>query len=128
MKSAGFTLVELLVVVIIVGVLASLAYPAYQDYVRRANRADGYTLLTQIMQAQERRFADQVSYTDDLTDLGYAAATDVSSDGNFYLATASACVDEPLNRCVLITAAPQATQVADGALTLNSRGTKTGNW
>jgi type IV pilus assembly protein PilE len=55
-QSRGFTLVELLVTLIIMTTLAALALPSYQDYVRRANRSDGYTHLTEIMQAQERFF------------------------------------------------------------------------
>lgn len=46
MKHRGFTLIELMIVVAIVGLLAALAFPAYQDYVRRARIAEGLNLAS----------------------------------------------------------------------------------
>lgn len=50
----GFTLLELLVVVAIVGVMAALAYPRYQQSVLRAHRVDGTTALLRVQMAQEK--------------------------------------------------------------------------
>lgn len=44
MNQSGFTLIELMITVAIVGILAAIAFPAYQDYVIRAQVAEGYTL------------------------------------------------------------------------------------
>ncbi|KQW43592.1 MULTISPECIES: type IV pilin protein [unclassified Roseateles] len=71
----GFTLIELMVVVAIVGILAAIAYPAYTSHVQRSRRADAATLLSAVVQAQERYRANQSAYADTLTALGITAST-----------------------------------------------------
>ena len=61
-RSAGFTLIELMIVVAIVGILAAVAYPSYQDYVRRAARADAQADLLELAQLMERQFTLNNSY------------------------------------------------------------------
>ena len=124
----GYSLLELMVAVAIVGVVAAIAYPSYQDYVTRGNRADGYSMVNEIMQAQERFFADQLTYTTDLRDLGYATAANVATDDGFYQISAAACGGGTIAQCVILTAAAQGAQAGDGNLTIDSRGTKTGEW
>lgn len=70
--SNGFTLIELMIVIAIVGVLAAIALPAYQDYAKKARRADAMGGLLNIQLSLEKWRANNASYTDDLTDLGYA--------------------------------------------------------
>ncbi|MFK5986393.1 MAG: type IV pilin protein [Pseudomonadota bacterium] len=53
-KSSGFTLIELMITVVIVGILAAIAIPSYQDSVKKARRADGILALTTAAQALER--------------------------------------------------------------------------
>ena len=68
-SQGGFTLIELMVVVVIVGILAAIALPAYQKQVAKGRRADAVTALSGILQAQERRRSNNGSYTKDLNDL-----------------------------------------------------------
>ncbi len=68
---AGFTLIELMIVVAIVAVIAAFAYPAYQDYILKSNRGIGKAELMKVASRQEEFRADNKSYTGDLTDLGY---------------------------------------------------------
>lgn len=68
---AGFTLIEVMIVVAIVAVITAFAYPAYQDYVLKSNRGIGKAELMKVASRQEEFRADNKSYTGDLTDLGY---------------------------------------------------------
>lgn len=124
-RQAGVTLIELMIVVVIVGILASVAYPGYQEYVRRAKRAEAKALLSDIAARMERYYFDNNAYTNDLTDLGFAAANPPSAEGHY---TVGAAVGPSGNIATsyTLTATPVA-GVSDpkcGNLTLDSRGTK----
>jgi len=60
----AFTLIELMVVVAIIGIMASIAYPNYQDSVRRSRRADAKGALLNFANAMERHFTETNSYCD----------------------------------------------------------------
>jgi type IV pilus assembly protein PilE len=62
-RARGFTLIEMMITVAIIGILASIAYPAYQDYVRRAARADAKAVLMETAQFMERHFTTNNAYT-----------------------------------------------------------------
>ncbi|MDO9423977.1 MAG: type IV pilin protein [Methylobacter sp.] len=81
-RSSGFTLIELMIVVAIIGVLASIAYPAYTEYVIRAKRSDGKAALLQVQLAQEKYRANNVSYGT-LAQIGVSAT---SPDGHYTIA------------------------------------------
>lgn len=120
----GFTLIELMICVAIIGILASIAYPSYQQYVVESRRSEGIAMLLQVMQQQERYYTEEMSYTTDLTDLGFSVANPTSQNSN-YAISAALCGSDSLNRCVQLTAVAQGPQAADGNLTLNSRGVRT---
>lgn len=63
-KQAGFTLLELMIVVAVVAILASIAIPAYNDYVKRAKRAQAQGALLEFASAMERTFAEKNNYCD----------------------------------------------------------------
>lgn len=63
----GFTLLELLIAVTIVGVLAVIAYPAYTAYLVRGNRAAAQTVLMDIAQSQQQYLLDKRSYANQAT-------------------------------------------------------------
>jgi type IV pilus assembly protein PilE len=58
----GFTLIELMVVVVIVGILAAVAYPSYRDYVLRGQLVDGTTALSTFRAQMERFYQDNRTY------------------------------------------------------------------
>ena len=69
--SRGFSLIELMIAVVIVGAIAAFAIPAYQDSVRKSKRADAKTALSDAAARMEQFYLDRKTYTDDMTDLNY---------------------------------------------------------
>ncbi len=63
MKINGFTLIELMVTVAIIGILSSIAYPSYQDSVYKSRRADAKGALLGLSNAMERHYTETNSYT-----------------------------------------------------------------
>lgn len=61
-RSNGFTLIELMIVVAIVGILSAIAYPSYTKYVQKSRRADALGALAQIQVTYERCYAQNFSY------------------------------------------------------------------
>ncbi|MCH9025616.1 MAG: type IV pilin protein [Proteobacteria bacterium] len=79
----GFTLIELMVVIAIVGVLAAVAYPSYTDYVTRSKRATAKSILVMLADRQEQFFIDNKRYAIDLNELGYGNAfVTIDNQGN----------------------------------------------
>lgn len=60
--SQGFTLIELMITVAIIGILASIAYPSYTQYVQRANRAEARAMLLENAQFLERNYTTANRY------------------------------------------------------------------
>jgi type IV pilus assembly protein PilE len=61
-KATGFTLIELMIVVAIIGVLASIALPAYQQYVLRGKLAEAYSHLSSLQLRMEQYYQDNRTY------------------------------------------------------------------
>jgi type IV pilus assembly protein PilE len=70
----GVTLLELMIVTVIIGIMASIAYPNYRQFVARAKRNEAKAALLQIAQNQERFYLQNNTYTTDLTQLGFPVA------------------------------------------------------
>jgi type IV pilus assembly protein PilE len=71
----GFTLIELMIVVAIIGILAAVAYPAYNSSVRKSRRADAKTALVDLAQREERFMSTANTYSNKPADLGYPTGT-----------------------------------------------------
>ncbi|WP_404360018.1 type IV pilin protein [Methylotuvimicrobium sp. KM1] len=63
-STKGFTLIELMITVAVIGILAAIAYPSYQDSVRKSRRADAKASLLGLANAMERHFTETNSYCD----------------------------------------------------------------
>jgi type IV pilus assembly protein PilE len=72
-RSAGFTLVELMAVVLIASILLSIAIPLYMQQVRHGRRTDAKTAVMDLAGREERMFSTTNAYSADPTQLGYAA-------------------------------------------------------
>ncbi len=79
----GFTLLELLIAVAVIGIIASVAYPSYIDNISRANRSEAQRELLRIASLQEQYFIDHREYTADMTKLG-ATSDPYITDSGFY--------------------------------------------
>jgi len=71
----GFTLIELMIVVAIIGILAAIAIPAYQDYIVRSQVSEGLTMAAAVKTAVAEYRADRGTWPADLTALGMTAPT-----------------------------------------------------
>lgn len=74
-SASGFTLIELMIAIAVVGILAAVALPSYQDYIRRGKRADAHALLQNAAFAQERHRLNNSSYATETTQLVGACPT-----------------------------------------------------
>jgi type IV pilus assembly protein PilE len=75
---------ELMIVVVIVGILATLAYPSYREFAARAKRNEAKSALLQIATMQERFYLQNNSYTTVMTSLGFPVASNYTTDSGTY--------------------------------------------
>ena len=85
-SEAGFTLIELMIVVVIVAIISVFANSMYSKSVQKSRRAEGKALLLEAAALQERRIADAGTYATDMEDLGYDANPAISDNSLYSVA------------------------------------------
>ncbi len=151
-KLRGFTLIELMIVVAVVGVLAAIAYPAYTDSVLKGRRAQARAALAELLQQQERYMTQNncyLGFSNNSSGVASASAPSPASAcggvtassvpfKNYageslasasYLLSATVCPGSgnttlSIANCVKLVATPVRTDAAVGNLEITSSGTK----
>jgi type IV pilus assembly protein PilE len=116
----GFTLIELMIVVVVIAILASIAIPSYREYVLRSNRRAAQAAMMDLVTRQHQIFAANREFADDFTlppEIADKYDLDITLDGG----------PPPT---FLIELDPKGTMAGDVTLTVNSDGVKTpaGKW
>lgn len=113
----GFNLIELTVVMAAFAILAAIAYPSYRHAVRKAKRTEGRAALMQLMQQEERYYAQFTSY------IAFSSASANPEEKRFkwysggqsrtsaYEISGTACDGESIRDCVILTAVPGTARV-----------------
>ena len=124
-RNRGFTLIELMIVVVVIGILASIAYPSYTEYVLRGKRAECKSAILQTANLLERYFTVNNTYSDDFADIGGKAFSgDNSASSACTLAIEPETASDTMADGFKITGTPAATDSKCGNLTLNQKGIK----
>lgn len=126
---SGFTLIELMIVIVIVAVLLAVALPSYQSSIQKGRRADAKSALLDAANRQEGYMLDRGTYSETMTDLGFDADPYISKEEH-YSVTADTCVGGALKNCYILTAtprpdSPQADDTRCTSFMLDSKGAKT---
>ncbi len=120
----GFTIIELLIVIAVIGLLVAIAVPSYQDFVMKSRRTEARELLYTAAQRLQQYFTKADKYTTNTTTLAVSA----TSTNGYYTLTIAAGTTGSIKTSYALTATPAGSQANDtdcGNFMLNSLGTRT---
>jgi type IV pilus assembly protein PilE len=137
LQSRGFTLIELMITVVIIGIIAAIAYPSYTKYMKQTRRSDAQIALTRTAALQEKYYSDcnhyaatltgtaasrtcgtASDYSDGVLSMNDNASTTILSDNRDYVITlvppTSSAGNCPISSCFTLQATPATTANVDG--------------
>jgi len=120
----GFTLIEVLIVVAILGIIASIAIPSYGSYMTKTRRVDAITLLTEVAGEQQRFFSENNRYAETMTDMGYPNAEELSENGYYNVSVTASTPSSFTVTAQPVAGGAQDDDVECGSFTINSAGQK----
>ena len=118
-RERGFSLLELMAVLVIIGVLSAIAWPSYLQYVLRSNRAAAQSFMMTVANRQEQYILTNRSYAASTAALSLTAPPETNGRYTFAVTNPGGATT------YLVTATAIGNQASDGDLTLSSDGTKT---
>ncbi|MBB5210918.1 type IV pilin protein [Microbulbifer hydrolyticus] len=127
MKSQkGFTLIELMIVVAIIGIIAGIAYPSYMESVRKSNRADAKASLNDVAQRLQRCFTTYNAYNSANCAVAESLKNSATLDSGERLYTISATLAATTFtlKAEPVTGKSQAADTKCGSLTLTNTGVR----
>lgn len=119
---SGFSLIELMIIVVIIGILAGVAVPSYTTYLEDGRRAEGKAFALDIASRQERHFTQYSRYAGSLTGVGEGALnmTSSTSENSNYIGTI--VMADGVTTVYTVNVEPQTADAVCGDLTLSNTG------